>query len=412
MTILEMIKTKEEKRSALLDELVKAEDAEVRAATHKLMTELDAEIADLKEIAERAAEPANDPDLVQRGMDPVGKLTEVKGASLAELRGKEVKDVATDELEKRGADLKAGKAVTVSARAITLASAVAVVEKKYSRELNDKFNEVSSLIDRVNAVPLQGGESYTKGFAVSGGEGEYTAEGADAADIEVKFDYVQLTKAKITAYAEITKEMKKLPNVDYAAYIQGEVGKAVKKKITRQIITGAGGANAIVGIYNAPTNVIPADYDLEIATIDANTLNDIVFSYGGEEDMEDGAVLVLNKVDLKAFADVRGDNAKAVYKITKKGNTGTIGYAEGGVEVEYIINGACTAHATASTAVPTMVYGRLNAFDMPIFSDITIEEDTSYKFKQGMIAYLAEAYVGGGVAAYKGWMRIKKQIAG
>ena len=137
-----------------------------------------------------------------------------------------------------------------------------------------------------------------------------------------------------------------------------------------------------------------------------------MFSYGGEENVEDEAVLILNKADLKAFADVRGDNAKAVYKITKRGNTGTIGYAEGGVEVEYIINSACTALSTASTAVNTMLYGRLGDFEMPIFSDIEIEESRDFKFKQGMIAYRAEAYVGGSVAAYKGWMRIKKQIAG
>lgn len=411
MTILEMIKTKEVKRATLLDELVKAEDAEVRAATHKLMTELDTEIADLKAIAERSTDVA-DPELEKRAADPVGELTEVKGASLAELRAKEVKDPAVEELEKRGADLKAGKAVNISARAITLASAVAVVEKKYSRELNDKFNEVSSLVDRVNAVPLQGGESYTKGFAVSGGEGDYTAEGADYADVDVKYDYVEIAKAKVTAYAETTKEMKKLPNVQYAAYIQEEVRKAIRKKITKQIIAGAGTANTICGIYNAPTKVIPADYDLEVAAIDANTLNDIVFSYGGEEDVEEDAVLILNKADLKAFADVRGDNAKAVYKITKNGNTGTLGYAEGGVEVTYIINSACTALSTASTAVNTMVYGRLGAYELPIFSDIEIEESSEFKFKQGIIAYRAEAFVGGNVAAYKGWMRIKKQIAG
>ena len=410
MTILEMIQAKEVKRSALLDELVKADDAEVRAATSKLMAELDTEIADLKEIAERSAD-VTDTELEKRGMDPVGELTEVKGASLAELRGKDVKDAATEDLEKRGAALKDGKAVTVSARAITLNSAVAVVEKKYGREINDKFNTVSTLVDRVNAVPLQGGESYTKGFAVSTGDGDYTAEGTDAADTDIKFDYVDITKAKITAYAEITKEMKKLPNVDYAAYIQNEVGKAIRQKITKQIIVGAGSANTICGIYNAPAKVIPAGYDLDVAAIDASTLNAIVFAYGGEEDVEEDAVLVLNKADLKAFADVKADG-KAVYKITKSGNTGTLGYAEGGVEVTYIINSACTALSTASTAVPTMVYGRLGAYELPVFSDIEIEESADFKFKAGMIAYRAEAYVGGNVAAYKGWMRIKKQIAG
>ena len=177
------------------------------------------------------------------------------------------------------------------------------------------------------------------------------------------------------------------------------------------MVTGAGGANAIVGIYNAPTKVIPADYDLEIAEIDENTLNEIVFAYGGDENVEDEAVLLLNKADLRKFANVRVDG-KAVYKITKKGNEGTLAYADGGVAVDYIINSACTAHTTASTAVPTMVYGRLGAYEFPIFSDIEIEESSDFKFKQGIIAYRAEAFVGGNVAAYKGWMRIKKQIAG
>ena len=313
ITISEMIKAKEIKRAALLEELVKADDAEVRAATHKLMAELDAEIANLSEIAERSADNTSDPELEKRAAGVIGELTEVKGASLAELRAKEAKDPIAAELEKRGADLKAGKRVTMDARALTLTNAVAVVEKKYSRTLNEKFNEVSSLLDRVNVVPLQGGESYTQPVAISGGEGDYTAEGAEAADVDIKYGYVNIAKAKITAYAEFTKEMKKLPNVDYASYVQGEVGKAVRKKITRQIVTGAGGTNAIVGIYNAPTEVIPAGYDLEISEIDASTLNDIVFGYGGEENVEEDAVLVLNKADLKAFADVKADG-KAVYK--------------------------------------------------------------------------------------------------
>ena len=288
-----------------------------------------------------------------------------------------------------------------------------VIEKKYSRELNPKFNEVSSLLDRVNNVPLQGGESYTKGFEVSGGEGDYTAEGAAAAEFEPKYDSVEIAKAKITAYAEITEEIKKLPNIDYVTYISGEVRKALRKKITKQIVAGAGTANTLTGIYNAPANVISAESDLELSEIDKDTLNDIVFSYGGDEDVEGGGVLVLSKDDLRAFANVRFEDGRKAYKITKNGNTGTIEEADGGTSVEFIINSACNSLSKSGTAADTytMLYGNPEMYELPIFSDIEIKESEHSKFKEGMIAFRGTVFAGGNVAAYNGWLRIKKATA-
>ena len=298
----------------------------------------------------------------------------------------------------------------VEARAAIKTADGLLVEKKYSRELNPKFNEVSSLIDRVNSVPLQGGESYTKGFEKTGAEGGYTAEGAAATEISPTYDTVEIAKAKITAYAEITEEVKKLPNIDYVTYISEEVRKALRKKITKQIVAGAGTTNTLTGIYNAPAKVIPTSYDMEMTAIDEDTLNEIVFAYGGDEDVEGDAVLILSKADLRAFSNVKNGDKKRIYKITKNGNTGTIEYVDGGVAVDYIINSACNSLSAEqeSTAVYTMVYGRLGAYEMPIFSDIEILESTDYKFKEGMIAFKGSIFTGGNVAAYKGWLRVKK----
>lgn len=317
-------------------------------------------------------------------------------------------------MEQRGLDLKAGKAVTFSMekRTMTIAGSAPVVETKYSRELNAKPNEVSSLIDRVNAVPLNGGEAYEKGFSISGGEGDYTTETGDYNESDNVDDYVTIGKAKITVYKEISRDYQKLPNIDYASVVFLDVRDAIRKKITKQIVVGTGASNTIKGIYNADAKCIPANTDIEISAIDENTLNTIVFGLGGDEDVVEDGILILSKKTLKAFADVRGTNEKrSIYKITKKGNTGTIEYADGGVAVDYILNSACGVFSTATVGSYVMAYGLLSTYELPLFSDITVEKSTDYKFKQGMVCYRGDCYVGGSVAAYKSFVRIKKVSA-
>ncbi|MGN1167210.1 MAG: phage major capsid protein [Lachnospiraceae bacterium] len=431
--LLKMIAAKQQARAAAMKEMAETDDKEVRASQLELIQSIDEEIGKLKEMVDElkdGADPGDggtdpepgdpasrskdlkpaldgdtDPDLIKRAeMLPVGD-TRVVGRS-------EKIDDQNKVLEQRGADLKAGKSITLRATPITTENGV-LIEKKYSRELSPTFNEVSTLIDSVHSVPLQGGESYSKSFVVSGGEGDYTEEGAAAADIDPKTDFVEIAKAKITAYAEVTEEIKKLPNIDYASFVEDEVRKSIRKKATRQIIAGAGTTNTLTGIYNAPANVIPTDSDFEVSAIDEDTLNNIVFAYGGDEDVEDEAVLVLSKADLRAFSNVKNGDLKRVYKIEKRGNTGTISYADGGVGVDYIINSACNSLSAEATAAGkyTMVYGRPGAYELPIFSDLEIKEDSSYKFKEGNIAFRGVVFLGGNVGAYKGWMRIKKKAA-
>ena len=420
--LTKMLEEKQAARAKAMETMAATDDKELRSAQLKLINGIDAEIRGITDMiadAEAAApaDPAGegnedptaraanleDPDLVKRANPlPVGDLEKVGRATALEEQQKE--------LEARGADLRAGKEITV--RAVSTESGI-LIEKKYSREMSPHPNEVSTLIDSVHSVPLTGGNSYSKAFAVSGGEGDYTAEGADAANADPDMDFVEIGKAKITAYAEVTEEIKELPNVDYVTYVQGEVRNAIRKKITKQIVAGAGTTNTLTGIYNAPAKVIPVDSDLEVAEIDENTLNDIVFSYGGDEDVEDDAILVLSKADLRAFSNVKTMDTKRVYKIEKRGNTGTISYADGGVGVDYIINSACNSLSSAGTAAETytMVYGRPEAYELPTFSDLKIKEDGSYRFKQGQIAFRGVIFAGGNVSAYKGWMRVKKVAA-
>lgn len=333
---------------------------------------------------------------------------------------KEERKVDEKELiEQRAKDLKEGKAVKIALdneeeRSVTVSGGTILVPKKYKNEISESFNAVSGMVDMLNTIPLNGGESYSVAFEKGYGEGDYTTEGGDYKDVDVETDYVETGRAKVTAYIEVTNEVKNLPAASYLALISKRVTSAIKKKIGAQTIVGAGTTNTITGIYNANAKVMPTDdktSDIELAGIDADTLNEITFAYGGDEDVEAPQTLILSKADLKEFAKVKTTDGEFIYAITKNGARGTIAYKDGGLAVPFVINSACNSLSNSETADGkyTMIYGALSDYELPVFSDIEVQESTDYKFKQGMIAYRADAIIGGTVSKYNGFVRVKKK---
>lgn len=309
----------------------------------------------------------------------------------------EKREEAEQEIEKRGQDLKENRSITVS-------SGDLVLPKHTANDIKGTFNQVSSLIDAVAHVPLNGGESYERAYEKGHGEGDYTGENADYKDTDVQFGYATINKTKITAYSEESEETQKLPNANYSGVIVGGVNKSLRKKITREILIGDGGAGHLVGIFSDKATAIVPSTDLIISKIDADTLDNIIFSYGGDEDVEDTAVLILNKKDLKAFAMLRDADGKKQYDVKTNGNTGTID------SVPYIINSACKAVSDVTTKDNdyVMAYGPLSNYELATFSPTDIRRSDDFKFKQGMVAHRGSVFIGGNVAAHNGFLRVKK----
>lgn len=314
-----------------------------------------------------------------------------------------------DSATKRGKALMAGGKVKKEfAVKNTITSSVTVLKQHTAEDVKPTFNEVSSLVDRVKAVPLPGGESYKRGFVKGYGVGGYTAEGTDYNTAEPTFGYAEMAKTKITAYCEEPEEIAKLAPADYDRVIGNSTETAVRKYLSRQILVGAGGTGKLFGIFYNPASadddIIDRNTDIAISTITETTLDDIIYAYGGDEDVEDVAVLILNKADLKAFAKLRDKQGKKIYTVVNRGNTGTI---DG---IPFIINSACKAISATTTVKDdyAMAYGPLSNYEMPVFSDMDIQRSNEYKFKQGQIAHRADIFVGGNVAAYNGFLRVKK----
>lgn len=322
--------------------------------------------------------------------------------------GGQVKDSAK---AKSGRALKDGKKVAFKAMhrfggfRNAISGATAAMAGHAAAEIIPGFNNVSSLIDRVRVTPLVGGESYKRPYVVGYGDNAgATAEGADYNTSEPVFAYAEIKREKITAYCEEPEEMQKLPDADYDSVIDDSVTRAVKRYASRMILLGDGSTSQFMGIFANPVSggAIDVTTDIALTAIDADTLDEIIYSYGGDEDTEDGAVLILSKKDLKAFAKVKDKNGRKVYTIKNNGNVGTID------EVPYIINSACKDIAAASNDDYCMAYGALSNYEVGVFSDLEATKSTEYKFKQGMTAYKAVAFMGGNVVAKNGFVRVKK----
>ncbi len=313
-------------------------------------------------------------------------------------------ELSREERAKRGKALREKRAITVDNSKIVLA-------KHTANGVNDAFNEVSTLVDLVTVTQLDGGESYQRGYVKSYGEGGSTTN-KKYKRVDTEFGYADINKQKITAYSEEPEEIKKLADEDYHDKIVNGMTIAEKKKMSKSILIGDGSTGEFQGIFSNPTDentefAIDKNNDLAIENIDDMTLDEIVYSYGGEEDTVADACLILNKKDLKAFAKVRNADGKKAYKIVNHGNTGTID------DVPYVINSACKVLSSKDTKADDycMAYGSLSNYEVALFSPLEVRQSEDYKFEEGQIAHKGVVFAGGNVVAYNGFIRVKKAAA-
>jgi len=412
--LLVMLKTKEEARTALVTKSEASTDvAELRSINTQIQG-LNDEIVNIRNLIDYGyggdQEPVideeekrtkivnqdNDPE--QRSFQPGNGFKKVEGANFEEKRTKEELNLA--EREKRGQDLKESRSVTVTSSSILLADVA-------SSTINPTFNVVSGLIDRVDLLTLTGGESFTQPFEIDTSAGDYTAEEGVYTTADTTFGQAAINKSKVTAYSETTEEVSKLPAAPYENVIMSGITKSVRRKITKEILVGTGATNHLSGIFSTTANAILSSTDLGVSAISNTTLNDIIFSYGGDEEVEDQAVLILNKVDLKAFSQLRTTDGSKFHTIVSNGNTGTI---DG---IPYIINSACLAISATATATGAyaMAYGPLSNYKLVIFSDLDVQRSTEFKFSTGQIAHRGSIFIGGNVVAQNGFLRVTKAAA-
>lgn len=394
MSIDELI----EKRKELLSQINEA-DAELFEKIKEEVSKIDYQIEENKK--QEKEENERKKSKVEAELRAAREPINPNNIELFNQRKMIAKSVDKETKEKRGKALRNGDKITISEKRAVTSSSTAM-KTVASDEINPAFAQVGTLDTLVHTTDLDGGEAYKKPFVKNYVEGGITAEGGKATDAEPSFGYATINKIKITAYAEVTEEVEKLPDADYATEVEKAVIGAYRKKLIAQIINGSGN-DELVGIVNAPTTIIEAKQTKTIATIDENTLDDIVFDYGGDEDVEDDAVILLNKLSLKAFAKVKGTDKKRAYDIVVKGNSGTIN------GTPFVCTSKLAPFDTVADGKPYMLYGKMAGYELTNFSDIDIQKSKEYKFKEGVTAYKVSRLVGGSPAMWNGFMSVIKK---
>jgi HK97 family phage major capsid protein len=290
--------------------------------------------------------------------------------------------IDNEKLEQRAKDMKEARVIQVSSSEILLPQHVSTGLAPVP------FKQVSTLVDRVNVINLNGGETYKKSFVKANGIAGATAEGGAYTTTEPTFGYLTISKVKITAYTEITEELEKLPSIPYQAEVLRNINISLKKKISEQILRGAGTTNTFTGIFSDNAVALADKTPLEIEAITDSTLDDIIFAYGGDEEVEGGAVLILNKADLRSFAGLKTNEGRKVHSIDYVNKT-----IDG---IPYIINSNCKAISDSNTSAGEygIAYGALTNYEVPVFSPVEISKSNDYKFKDGIISYKASVFTG------------------
>lgn len=368
------------------------------------ITAVEAEIAATDKAEEqKAEEEKEEEDAIKNENEDLIEEERKKNMTNQELRAVRTDSnaVMKEQVEARA---KAMKDAFRERRSVTVASSNILLPDHQDTDLATvPFQQVSSFVDMVNVKNFQGGETHEVPFTKSYGTGGLTGEGEAYATAETEFGSATISKVKITAIAEYSEEVEKLPAADYVAEIEKGIEVAIKKKVSEQIIAGAGTTNTFKGIISGGLEALEDGDKVPVSAITNTTLDEIIYKYGGDEEVLGGGALVLNKLDLKKFATLRNTDGTKTYEVDYKAKT-----IDG---IPYIINSNLPSLDTASDGAVFMLYGSPKGYEMDVFSPIEIMKSYDEKFSEGKIRIKASVFAGGNVTQYRSFVLVTKATA-
>lgn len=286
----------------------------------------------------------------------------------------------------------------------TLLSGSIVTPQGGGSEIHDGFaGQVSSLLNQVNVQNLHGLAGWEEPYVVSNMEangGDVVANSGKARVItDPTFAKAGMAAYEATVTSFVDKKIAQLSPAAYAEKVQQMALRALHRKAVALMINGDGAASPkMYGFLNAKNtdgaNIFAAS---TAKAIDENTLNNLIFGYGGDEMLGGNARLFLTKANLEAFGNLKGTNEKLpfyeiAFDAATGGNTGTI--KRGGLIVPYTI---CSALGGSK-----LTYGDPFNYMLALFSDYVIGVDNSYKAGERLATILGDVTLSGNLTVDKG----------
>lgn len=334
---------------------------------------------------------------------------------------------AADRAAERAETLRNGGRITFTAQEVqdalgirvtnstTLATGTLVEPTRVGTTIRDGLGPVSSILDQVTAVDLTGCQAilepllYAEPEAQTGKVDTLAGTARTASDPTFGAAKIAPFEASITSFVD--RNLSRLTPVAYEQKIREVAMRALRRKVAAMVYNGDGqpSNSDMFGIKTAQdikgTTLLKK---VNVTAVAAGVLEDLVFSYGSDEEIGGNARLFLNKLDLAAIGKLRGADDKALYKVIPdpaNANTGRI--TDGGLVVPYTIGSALTPLSTAeqgSADVLTMLYGDPANYTLGLFGPYSIRVDESVKAVERMSAILGDVFVGGNLTVKDGFI--------
>ena len=391
-----------EKAEALLKD---GRREEYRAEMDKVAA-MNTEIQDLQKLLEE-----QDRKFMEKPADPAEEKDKAAERGSALMKGQEVK-FSVQEVRKA---LFVPGAVEKS---VTLATGTLAQPTGAGTNIRDPLgNGVGAIIDQVYAQDLTGMASYLEPYVIS----EFDASGADVATAagtartassDPTYGVAKISPYELTTTSYVDRNISRLTPANYYAKTFAMAMRALRRDTVKMIFNGDGQStnNDMFGIKTAKNVAGSTIFStLNVTAGGADLLTNLMFAYGGDEELGGNCRLYLNKADLLALGKLRGTNEKRrLFDIVPDAgnpNTGTI--REGGTIVPYSIASNLTALSSSSagsSAIQTMVYGDPMNYELGLFGDYTVRVDESVKAVERMLTILGDAMVGGNLIVDKGFV--------
>lgn len=370
-------------RAAVLDGETKEERASAQEALDKVIAkiaEINGIIAELDEPATDDGESAstNENNNDERGMNVMATMTMRNGAPAAnENKEIETRAQAFANSGRMTIDNAEARAVLVSSGAIATPTEV--------NGINDVVGaRVSSIIDLVKIVDASNMGAYKVAYMLNDATAAtQTTEGGAYKESDPAFDFVEIKPQTEAVVSYISKQTRKQTPLAYQAKVNESALVALRKRAAK-IVTDKLVASEL-------NTKLPA------VALDEKFLRKVALSYGGDEGVVGAATLFINKADLVTLGDVRGSDKKPVYEITPDaGNPNTGVIKDGGLSVNYCINGNLTSGTTA--------YGQAKCFELALFSNYEIVVSEDHKITSGLLTVVGDVEIGGDVTVKGGFV--------
>ncbi|HIY16771.1 MAG TPA: phage major capsid protein [Candidatus Intestinimonas stercorigallinarum] len=336
-----------------------------------------------------------------------------------------------DKAEERGNELMKGHEVTFSPlevakalfipkrteKSVTLATGTLAQPTGAGTDIRDALGYgVGAIIDQVYVQDLNGMSAYLEPYVISEPDAKGAKVTTAAGTARAASDDPQLGVAKIAPYeltttSYVDRNISRLTPANYYAKIFAMAMKSMRRSTVGMIFNGDGQAtNDMFGVKTAKNMAgSPIYASLDVEEVGPDLLTELMFAYGGDEELGGNCRLYLNKKDLLALGKLRGTNEKRrlfdIVPDAANPNTGTI--REGGTIVPYSISSKLTALSASekgSSAIQTMVYGDPTNYELGLFGPYTVRVDESVKAVERMLTILGDAMVGGNLIVDKGFV--------